>query len=100
MLRKCASMVRGLRNSLAAASFGGGAGGDDAGDLEFLRGELSGTGWPLQRPPLPLETSLPGVFAAGDVRHGSVKRVASAVGEGPIAGTQVAQYLQDQRHAR
>ena len=41
--------------------------------------------WPLDRPPLPLETSLPGVFAAGDVRRGSVKRVASAVGEG--AGT-------------
>jgi thioredoxin reductase (NADPH) len=41
-------------------------------------------GWPLDRPPLPLETSLPGVFAAGDVRHGSVKRVASAVGEGAV----------------
>jgi thioredoxin reductase (NADPH) len=41
--------------------------------------------WPLQRPPLLLETSLPGVFAAGDVRHGSVKRVASAVGAGGIA---------------
>jgi thioredoxin reductase len=39
-------------------------------------------GWPAGRPPLPLETSLPGVFAAGDVRRGSVKRVASAVGEG------------------
>ena len=42
----------------------------------------AGTGWPPGRPPLPLETSLPGVFAAGDVRQGSVKRVASAVGEG------------------
>jgi thioredoxin reductase (NADPH) len=42
------------------------------------------TGWPVGRPPLPLETSLPGVFAAGDVRHGSVKRVASAVGEGAV----------------
>ena len=41
--------------------------------------------WPPGRPPLPLESSLPGVFAAGDVREGSVKRVASAVGEG--AGT-------------
>jgi thioredoxin reductase (NADPH) len=41
-------------------------------------------GWRLDRPPLPLETSLPGVFAAGDVRHGSVKRVASAVGEGAV----------------
>ena len=44
----------------------------------------AGTGrrWPPGRPPLPLETSLPGVFAAGDVRQGSVKRVAAAVGEG------------------
>ena len=41
--------------------------------------------WPLDRRPLPLETSIPGVFAAGDVRHGSVKRVASAVGEGSAA---------------
>jgi thioredoxin reductase (NADPH) len=49
--------------------------------------------WPLQRSPLPMETSLPGVFAAGDVRHGSVKRVASAVGEGSIAATQLTQYL-------
>jgi thioredoxin reductase (NADPH) len=51
--------------------------------------------WPCQRPPLPLETSVPGIFAAGDVRHRSIKRVASAVGEGSIAGTLVAQYLQD-----
>jgi thioredoxin reductase (NADPH) len=41
--------------------------------------------WPLDRRPLLLETSMPGVFAAGDVRHGSVKRVASAVGEGSVA---------------
>jgi thioredoxin reductase (NADPH) len=41
--------------------------------------------WPLERPPMLLETSLPGVLAAGDVRHGSVKRVASAVGDGSIA---------------
>jgi thioredoxin reductase (NADPH) len=41
--------------------------------------------WPLDRSPFPLETSVPGVFAAGDARHGSVKRVASAVGEGSIA---------------
>ena len=52
-------------------------------------------GWPLQRMPMPLETSMPGVFAAGDVRHGSVKRVASGVGEGSIATTQIHQYLQD-----
>jgi thioredoxin reductase (NADPH) len=41
--------------------------------------------WPLERSPLSLETSMPGVFAAGDVRHGSMNRVASAVGEGSIA---------------
>jgi thioredoxin reductase (NADPH) len=41
--------------------------------------------WPLERSPFLLETSIPGVFAAGDVRHGSVKRVASAVGEGSEA---------------
>ena len=55
--------------------------------------------WTLSRPPLPFETSLPGVFAAGDVRHGSVKRVASAVGEGSIAVTQITQYLQARSHA-
>src|SRR5581483_1541498 len=41
--------------------------------------------WPLGRRPLALETSMPGVLAAGDLRHASVKRVASAVGEGSIA---------------
>ena len=42
-------------------------------------------GWPLDRDPLALETSVPGMFAAGDVRHGSTKRVAGAVGEGAMA---------------
>ena len=42
-------------------------------------------GWPLQRQPLPLETTLPGLFAAGDVRHGSVKRCSAAIGEGAMA---------------
>jgi thioredoxin reductase (NADPH) len=51
------------------------------------------TGWPLQRPPMLLESSLPGVFAVGDVRHGSVKRVASAVGEGSIAIRLIHDYL-------
>jgi thioredoxin reductase (NADPH) len=41
--------------------------------------------WPLDRAPFPLETSMPGVLAVGDVRHGSIKRVASAVGAGSIA---------------
>jgi thioredoxin reductase (NADPH) len=49
--------------------------------------------WPLQRPPMFLESSVPGVFAAGDVRQGSVKRVASAVGEGSIAIRMVHDYL-------
>ena len=51
---------------------------------------------PGQPIPLPLETSLPGVFAAGDVRAGAVKRVASAVGEGSVAIPQVHQHLQRQ----
>jgi thioredoxin reductase (NADPH) len=45
----------------------------------------SGRGWPLPREPLPLETNRPGVFAAGDVRSGSVKRCAAAIGEGSMA---------------
>jgi thioredoxin reductase (NADPH) len=49
--------------------------------------------WPLDRPPMPLETSLPGVLAVGDVRHGSIKRVASAVGEGAIAIRLIHEYL-------
>jgi thioredoxin reductase (NADPH) len=49
--------------------------------------------WPLKREPYLLETSVPGVFAAGDVRHGSVKRIASAVGEGSISVAMVHQYL-------
>jgi thioredoxin reductase (NADPH) len=49
--------------------------------------------WPLERPPALLETSTPGVFAAGDVRAGSVKRVASAVGEGALAVTLVHGHL-------
>lgn len=56
-------------------------------DLDSLQGSPSGpaTNWSLTRAPLMLETSLPGVFAVGDVRSGSVKRVASAVGEGAIS---------------
>lgn len=52
-----------------------------------------GVAWPNDRPPLPFETSLPGVFAVGDVRHGSVKRVAGAVGEGSVAVGSVHRYL-------
>jgi thioredoxin reductase (NADPH) len=49
--------------------------------------------WPLDRDPLPMETSVPGIFAAGDVRSGSIKRVATAVGEGANAVSVVHQYL-------
>ena len=49
--------------------------------------------WPSERPPLPFETSIPGVFAVGDVRHGSVKRVAGAVGDGSVAVGSVHRYL-------
>jgi thioredoxin reductase (NADPH) len=50
-------------------------------------------GWPLDRMPLPLETSMPGLFAAGDVRYGSVKRVASAAGEGSVAIRMIHEHL-------
>jgi thioredoxin reductase (NADPH) len=50
-------------------------------------------GWPLEREPFFLETSVPGIFAAGDVRHGSIKRVASGVGEGSMAVRFIHQYL-------
>ena len=46
---------------------------------------LATDAWPLERSPFVFETSLPGVFAAGDIRHDSVKRVAAAVGEGSVA---------------
>jgi thioredoxin reductase (NADPH) len=49
--------------------------------------------WKEDRPPYLLETSTPGIFAAGDVRHGSIKRAASAVGEGSISVQFMHQYL-------
>jgi thioredoxin reductase (NADPH) len=52
-----------------------------------------GESWPLQRAPLMLETSLPGAFAAGDVRHRSTKRVAAAAGQGAAAVQQIHEYL-------
>ena len=68
---------------------------DDHGFLptgpELTPGQLAG--WPLERPPYLLETNVAGLFAAGDVRQGSVKRVASAVGEGAVATTFVHRYL-------
>ena len=64
----------------------------------LLTGEdlVGGAEWPLERLPLPLETSMPGVFAAGDVRRASVKRVASAVGDGSIAVKLVQSLLADE----
>jgi thioredoxin reductase (NADPH) len=59
----------------------------------LVRGGRRPKGWQLNRDPFFLETSVPGVFAAGDVRHRSVKRVASAVGEGSMAVQFVHQYL-------
>jgi len=72
---------------------------DQAGYLvtgsDLLREGRSPECWRLERDPFFLETSVPGSFAAGDVRHGSVKRVASAVGEGAMAVTFVHKYLEE-----
>jgi len=64
-------------------------------DVMDLVAQRQGT-WPLRRDPFLLETSVPGIFAAGDVRHGSVKRVASGVGEGSMAIAFIHQYLATQ----
>ncbi len=66
---------------------------DDRGFV-LTGGDVSPPGWRLPRAPLPFETSMPGVFAVGDIRHGSVKRVAGAVGEGSVAVGSVHQYLE------
>jgi thioredoxin reductase (NADPH) len=59
-----------------------------------LRGDgVWPSNWTLERDPYPMETNVPGVFAAGDVRHGSIKRCASAVGEGAMAVAYVHRYL-------
>jgi thioredoxin reductase (NADPH) len=57
--------------------------------------DIDGTRWPLTRPPFALETSVPGVFAAGDVRANGVKRVAAAAGEGAMSVPMVHRYLAD-----
>jgi thioredoxin reductase (NADPH) len=62
---------------------------------DIPRDELAAAHWPLARAPYLLESSLPGVFAVGDVRGGSIKRVASAVGEGSIAISFVHRFLHD-----
>jgi thioredoxin reductase (NADPH) len=70
---------------------------DEAGYLvtgpDLLKNGQRPGNWQLNRDPYYLETNMPGVFAAGDVRHGSVKRFASAVGEGAMAVTFVHRYL-------
>ncbi|HEX5525370.1 MAG TPA: FAD-dependent oxidoreductase [Pedococcus sp.] len=72
---------------------------DDHGFVLTGSDAASAGAWPLERAPLPYETSLPGFFAVGDVRHGSVKRVASAVGEGSVVVSQLHQYLSAARAA-
>jgi thioredoxin reductase (NADPH) len=59
----------------------------------IVTGPDTGQSWPLQRAPFLLETTTPGVFAVGDVRHGAIKRVASAVGEGSTAIRLIHDYL-------
>ena len=60
---------------------------------DVVADEVGGELWPLERLPMSFETSVPGVFAVGDVRHGSTQRVASAVGEGAVAVPQVHEWL-------
>ena len=60
---------------------------------DLIRDKQRPKGWTLDRDPFLLETNIPGIFAVGDVRHGSVKRVASGVGEGSVAVQFIHQYL-------
>ena len=60
---------------------------------DLMRGGKRPKGWRLKRDPYLLETNVPGVFAAGDVRQGAVRRIASAVGEGAVVVSFVHQYL-------
>ncbi|HYL13370.1 MAG TPA: FAD-dependent oxidoreductase [Terriglobales bacterium] len=60
---------------------------------DLIREGVRPKGWALDRDPFLLETNVPGIFAVGDVRHGSVKRVASGVGEGSVAVQFIHQYL-------
>ena len=60
---------------------------------DLMRDSFPPQNWTADRDPFLLETSVPGIFVAGDVRHGSVKRCATAVGEGAIAVQFIHQYL-------
>ena len=62
---------------------------------DLIRNGKRPKNWKLRRDPFLLESSVPGIFAAGDVRHGSTKRVASAVGEGSVCVRFVHQYLKE-----
>ena len=70
---------------------------DDGGFIltgpDLMHGAERPKGWMLDRDPFLLETNVPGIFAVGDVRHGSVKRVASGVGEGSVGVQFIHQYL-------
>ena len=70
---------------------------DEAGFLMTGPGSVASSHWQLDRQPHPHETTVPGVFAIGDVRHGSVKRVASAVGEGSVVVSEIHQFLSPQQ---
>jgi len=71
---------------------------DEAGFIytgqDLIRGGRRPKNWKLQRDPLLQETSVPGIFAAGDVRHGVIRRVASAVGQGAVAVSLIHKYLE------
>jgi thioredoxin reductase (NADPH) len=71
---------------------------DDGGFIltgpDLLNAGTALQGWPLERSPFLLETNVPGIFAAGDVRHGSTKRVAAAVGEGSASVAMIHRYLE------
>ena len=94
-MRLALSVSRGIPNT----DWAGKAGiiRDEAGYLvtgtDLKKFGLNQNNWPIDRDPYFLETNVPGVFAAGDVRHNSVKRCASAVGEGATAVTSVHRYL-------
>ena len=62
--------------------------------LDLIRDGTVVGGWPLERAPLSLETSAPGIFAIGDVRHGSTKRVASSAGEGSVVVAELYRLLE------
>jgi thioredoxin reductase (NADPH) len=66
---------------------------------DLLEDGRRGRWWPLERDPMFLESSEPGVFVAGDVRHGSIKRVASAVGEGAMAIALIHRFLSAPQNA-